>query len=156
MSWLATIGDLAYSVTTIFNRDLTDVDTIWENLLLTKGRYRLFFDHAENLGTIRLNKLIRHHVDGAEKIIVVDAVGYDSHRKEGYLDVTIKQNSITAMVVFGIVAGVVLTVGALTINSILTHVLELLPEPMKYGILLIFLIPVALPIILPLLKKGKG
>lgn len=130
-------------------------DNIDKGMSLSKGKY--IFTIGKPAGTVTdLKELLKDSivVDGQLKDFEIYDLKYDFQNDKLQLFVNIIDNPIPILVIWGAVAIAVMITGAITTHSILesiTPIVDVVTSPLGYGILLIFLIP----IIMPLFKKGK-
>jgi hypothetical protein len=133
-------------------------ENIDKGMLLSKGRY--IFTIGKPAGTITdLKELLKDSivVDGELKDFEIYDLKYNFQNDKLQLFVNIIDNPIPILVIWGAVAIAVMITGAITTSSILediTPIVDVVTSPIGYGILLIFLIPIIIPL-LKQLKKGK-
>lgn len=164
------VNNNPYEYTNFIPVDATDArgfgisPDINQSLQLTKGSYRLKIGNPTGTITGFRDKIQDFVVvDSMEKGFKVFKLKYSIMEDKLFVSITIKDNPIPVLVIWGAVAIAVMITGAITMGSVLeditpiaTPIVETISQlpkivnsPLGYGIILIFL----LPLLLPLFKK---
>jgi hypothetical protein len=126
---------------------LIDAGKLDSNMTITKGRYRFF---VSNPSTLDFDfEPIAHsvNVDGTQKRFIVEGINYDLLTNEMVVTVNIIDNPIPLILIYAAVFAIIAAVGAVSVNSILTHIEKILDAPVIWPIVLIVGSAILIPLI---------
>ena len=143
---------------TIVNQNLSiDTSNIDPDFLITKGRWKFYIKNPNTFDTNSFDRFASvipvTNNDGTitEKRYVIESMKYNVSQNSLVVQINIIDNPIPLILVYAAIGAIILAAGAISINSILTHVEKIIDAPIIWPIALIILFPM----VLPLFSKSK-